>query len=47
MDVNVKGVLICVRAMSAAMAKQRPHTIKSQNGMRDIGRGAIVNVSLA
>ena len=47
MSVNVKGVLICVRAMSKAMAAQEPRTIKSRNGTRDIGRGSIVNVASA
>ena len=47
MNVNVKGVLICVRAMSKAMAAQEPRTIKSRNGTRDIGRGSIVNVASA
>lgn len=47
MDVNVKGVLICVRAMSAAMTNQGPRTTKSRNGTREIDRGAIVKVALA
>ena len=47
MNVNVKGVLICVRAMSKAMAAQEPRTVKGRNGTRDIGRGSIVNVASA
>ena len=47
MNVNVKGILICNRAMSKAMASQEPRTIKSRNGTRDIGRGSIVNVASA
>ena len=47
MNVNVKGNLICVRAMSKAMAAQAPRTIKSRNGTRDTGRGSIVNVASA
>ena len=47
MNVNVKGILICNRAMSKAMAAQEPRTFKSRNGTRDIGRGSIVNVASA
>ena len=47
MNVNVKGVLVCVRAMSKAMLAQEPRTIKSRNGVRDIGRGLIINVAPA
>ncbi len=47
MDVNVEWLLICVRAMSAAMTEQGPRSTKSRNGTREIGRGAIVNVASA
>ena len=47
MNVNVKGVLVCVRAMSKAMLAQESRAIKSRSGIRDIGRGSIINVASA
>ena len=47
MNVNNKGLLLCVRAELAAMQKQSPKTFRSRNGTRDIGRGAIVNIASA
>lgn len=47
MDVNTKGLMLCVRAETAAMRKQEPRTIRGRTGERDIGRGAIVNVASA
>ena len=47
MDVNTRGLMLCVRAELAAMRKQSPKEFKSRNGTRDIGRGAIVNLASA
>ena len=47
MNVNTKGMMLCVRAELAAMRKQSPKKYKSRNGTRDIGRGAIVNIASA
>ncbi|EED14519.1 oxidoreductase, short-chain dehydrogenase/reductase family [Talaromyces stipitatus ATCC 10500] len=47
MTINARGMLLCVRAEAAAMRKQEPRTFTSRNGVRDIGRGAIVNVASA
>lgn len=44
LDVNLRGTLICNRAVVKAMAKQEPRTFTGRNGARDIGRGSIVNV---
>ena len=45
MDVNVKGTVLCMGAVTAAMEKQEPLTYEGRNGKRSIGRGAIVNMS--
>jgi NAD(P)-dependent dehydrogenase (short-subunit alcohol dehydrogenase family) len=47
MNINTRGMMLCVRAETAAMRKQSPKTFKSRNGTRDIGRGAIVNIASA
>ncbi|KAK1145793.1 hypothetical protein N8T08_004034 [Aspergillus melleus] len=47
MNVNARGMMMCVRAQCAAMRKQTPRQIQGRNGTRDIGRGAIVNVASA
>ncbi|KAF2796646.1 NAD(P)-binding protein [Melanomma pulvis-pyrius CBS 109.77] len=44
LDVNLKGTLICNRAILKVMETQEPRTYKGRNGSRDIGRGSIVNV---
>lgn len=44
MNVNTRGLMLCIRAQAAAMRKQQPKMFKSRNGERDIGRGAIVNL---
>ncbi|THC91028.1 hypothetical protein EYZ11_009510 [Aspergillus tanneri] len=47
MNINAKGMMLCVRAQCAAMRKQSPKTVQGRNGTRDIGRGAIVNIASA
>ncbi|KAH8427712.1 SDR family NAD(P)-dependent oxidoreductase [Aspergillus melleus] len=47
MNINAKGMMLCVRAQCAAMRKQTPRQIQGRNGTRDIGRGAIVNIASA
>ncbi|KAJ4423342.1 hypothetical protein N0V82_001945 [Gnomoniopsis sp. IMI 355080] len=47
MNINARGNLICVKAQIAAMLKQEPKTWNSRNGIRDIGRGSIVNIASA
>jgi NAD(P)-dependent dehydrogenase (short-subunit alcohol dehydrogenase family) len=46
-DVNTKGLMLCIRAQAAAMLKQQPKTFQSRSGERDIGRGVIVNLASA
>ncbi|KAF4945678.1 hypothetical protein FSARC_14393 [Fusarium sarcochroum] len=47
MEVNARGMMLCVRAEAAAMRKQEPRTHEGRTGHRDIGRGAIVNCASA
>jgi NAD(P)-dependent dehydrogenase (short-subunit alcohol dehydrogenase family) len=47
MQVNSKGMMLCVREEIAAMRKQHPRTFSGRGGSRDIGRGAIVNCASA
>jgi NAD(P)-dependent dehydrogenase (short-subunit alcohol dehydrogenase family) len=47
MAINVKGTLLCVRAVTKAMIKQEPLSIKGRNGLRSLGRGSIVNLGSA
>ncbi|PLB54877.1 oxidoreductase [Aspergillus steynii IBT 23096] len=47
MNINAKGMMMCVRAQCAAMRKQTHRQVQGRNGMRDIGRGAIVNIASA
>ncbi|KAI9665523.1 MAG: putative secondary metabolism biosynthetic enzyme [Alyxoria varia] len=46
-QVNVKGTLICNRAVASAMLKQENKTVTGRGGERDIGKGAIVNIASA
>ena len=39
--------MLCTRAVSEAMSKQEPLTFKTRSGMRDLGRGSIVNLGSA
>ncbi|KAF2683282.1 NAD(P)-binding protein [Lentithecium fluviatile CBS 122367] len=43
-DVNLKGLLICNRAVLKVMSAQSTQTFESRNGTRDVGRGVIINV---
>ncbi|KAF2112765.1 hypothetical protein BDV96DRAFT_497328 [Lophiotrema nucula] len=43
-NVNLKGTLLCNRAVLKAMGAQSTSTYEGRNGSRDIGRGSIVNV---
>ncbi|KAI9658416.1 MAG: hypothetical protein M1821_002549 [Bathelium mastoideum] len=47
MNVNSKGLMLCVRAEIKAMRSQEPRTHQSRSGTRDIGRGVIINVASA
>ncbi|KAL5401959.1 hypothetical protein PMIN03_011085 [Paraphaeosphaeria minitans] len=44
LDVNLKGTLICNRAILKVMGAQEPRTFHGRHGSRDVGRGTIVNV---
>ncbi|KAI1745443.1 NAD(P)-binding protein [Xylaria scruposa] len=45
MDINVKGTMLCNRAVARAMAQQEPLTYTSRRyGTRSLGRGSIVNL---
>ncbi|KAI1144239.1 NAD(P)-binding protein [Hypoxylon sp. FL0543] len=47
-DVNIKGMVFCVRAVTKAMAQQEPLTYTSRrHGTRSLGRGSIVNLGSA
>ena len=43
-SVNVKGTLLCLRAVSAAMKEQKIKSIMGRSGLRDVGRGVIINL---
>ncbi|KAK4980977.1 hypothetical protein LTR28_010240 [Elasticomyces elasticus] len=47
LDVNVKGTLLCIRAVSRAMVLQEPGVVEGRNGSRKVGRGSIVNLASA
>ncbi|KAL9591531.1 MAG: hypothetical protein Q9179_007629, partial [Wetmoreana sp. 5 TL-2023] len=44
LDTNIKGTLLCVRAVSKVMAAQEPLKYEGRNGTRDLGRGSIINL---
>ncbi|KAI0379495.1 NAD(P)-binding protein [Hypomontagnella monticulosa] len=44
MEINVKGTMLCVRAVTKVMAAQDPLEYKSRHGTRSLGRGSIVNL---
>ena len=45
LDTNVRGTMLCVRAVSKAMAAQEPLSYESRrSGTRSLGRGSIVNL---
>ncbi|ROV87888.1 hypothetical protein VMCG_10296 [Cytospora schulzeri] len=41
-DINIKGAVIFIRAVTAAMAKQEPLSYTSRHGTRSLGRGSII-----
>lgn len=43
-DTNVKGTMLCVRAVSKVMAEQEPLSYEGRHGQRSLGRGSIVNI---
>ncbi|KAJ2978635.1 hypothetical protein NUW58_g7436 [Xylaria curta] len=46
-EVNIKGTMLCIRAVAKAMASQEPLSYKSRHGERSLGRGSIVNLGSA
>jgi NAD(P)-dependent dehydrogenase (short-subunit alcohol dehydrogenase family) len=44
LDVNLKGTLICNRAVLKVMEAQDSRTFTGRHGSRDIGKGSIVNI---
>lgn len=44
MNVNARGVMLCVRAVSKMMLAQPVQTVRGRSGTREIGRGSIVNI---
>jgi NAD(P)-dependent dehydrogenase (short-subunit alcohol dehydrogenase family) len=43
-ETNVKGTMLCMRAVSKAMATQESLSYESRHGQRSLGRGSIVNL---
>lgn len=46
-SVNVRGTMLCVRAVSRAMMAQEQRIMEGRSGPRDAGRGSIVNLASA
>ncbi|KAI0179463.1 NAD(P)-binding protein [Hypoxylon sp. FL1284] len=45
MEINAKGTMLCIRAVTKAMAQQEPLTnTTARGGTRSLGRGSIVNL---
>ena len=44
-NVNVKGSLLFVKAVSRVMKQQMPRQCRGRTGSRDLGRGVIINVA--
>ena len=45
LEINVRGTMLCVRAISKAMVAQEPLSYESRrSGTRSLGRGSIINV---
>lgn len=42
--VNVRGSLLCLRAVTRVMKGKDRRVIQGRNGPRDIGRGVIINI---
>ncbi|CAI7568680.1 unnamed protein product [Penicillium crustosum] len=47
MSVNVKGTMLCVRAVSGAMKAQEERLVAGRTGPFSVGRGSIVNLASA
>ncbi|KAK3292861.1 uncharacterized protein B0H64DRAFT_402967 [Chaetomium fimeti] len=45
--VNIRGTMLCVRAVTQAMMAQEQLTVAGRTGPRDAGRGSIVNLASA
>ncbi|KAL8654372.1 MAG: hypothetical protein Q9210_001532 [Variospora velana] len=43
-ETNVRGIMLCVRAVSKVMAGQEPLMHRGRRSIRDLGRGSIVNL---
>lgn len=43
-NVNMKGTMLCTRAVSRAMLTQEPRKFQGRYGKRSLGRGSIVNL---
>ena len=46
-DINAKGTMLCVRAVSKIMLAQEPISYKGRHGPRSLGRGSIINLGSA
>ena len=47
-NINLRGVIFCMRAVMKVMEQQSPSTMKCRSGrIRELGRGAIVNLCSA
>lgn len=44
-EINTRGTMLCVRAVSKAMAKQEPLMYQGRHGQRSLGRGSIINIT--
>ncbi|KAK9773202.1 hypothetical protein SCAR479_10119 [Seiridium cardinale] len=44
LEVNIKGTMLCVRAVTKVMADQESLTYTGRHGTRSLGRGSIVNL---
>jgi NAD(P)-dependent dehydrogenase (short-subunit alcohol dehydrogenase family) len=46
-NINAKGTMHCVRAVSKAMSAQEPLSYEGRHGSRSLGRGSIINLGSA
>lgn len=44
-EINTRGTMLCVRAVSKAMAVQEPLMYRGRHGQRSLGRGSIINIT--
>lgn len=47
LSINAKGVMTCTRAVSKVMLAQEARSVRTRNGVRDVGRGSIINIGSA